>query len=128
MATQCSLSSLELRVQFCLLVCCTYPSSSTVNKEKNLIDQRASLRVDTRETQHTTSRLSAVAFGSGSAPDPSPPRRRRASCSSGRPDFRETVVQKSQDPNPEVGRPDRSTHLNFRQWPESGVKRRRLKS
>ena len=51
MATQCSLSSLELRVQFCLLVCCTYPSSSTVNKEKNLIDQRASLRVDTRETQ-----------------------------------------------------------------------------
>ena len=50
-ATQCSLSSLELRVQFCLLVCCTYPSSSTVNKEKNLIDQRASLRVDTRETQ-----------------------------------------------------------------------------
>ena len=50
-ATQCSWSSLELRVQFCLLVCCTYPSSSTVNKEKNLIDQRASLRVDTRETQ-----------------------------------------------------------------------------
>ena len=50
-ATQCSLSSLDLRVQFCLLVCCTYPSSSTVNKEKNLIDQRASLRVDTRETQ-----------------------------------------------------------------------------
>ena len=46
------LSSLELRVQFCLLVCCTYPSSSTVNKEKNLIDQRASLRADTRETQH----------------------------------------------------------------------------
>ena len=48
------LSSLELRFQFCLLVCCTYPSSSTVNKEnkeKNLIDQRASLRVDTRETQ-----------------------------------------------------------------------------
>ena len=45
------MSSLELRVQFCLLVCCTYPSSSTVNKEKNLIDQRASLRVDTRETQ-----------------------------------------------------------------------------
>ena len=51
MATQCSLSSLELRVQFCLLVYCTYPSSSTVNKEKNLKDQRASLRVDTRETQ-----------------------------------------------------------------------------
>ena len=51
MATQCSLSSLELRVQFCLLVCCTYPSSSTVNKEKNPTDQRASLRVDTRETQ-----------------------------------------------------------------------------
>ena len=50
-ATQCSLSSLELRVQFCLLVCCTYPSSSTVNKEKNLKDQRASLPVDTRETQ-----------------------------------------------------------------------------
>ena len=49
MATQCSLSSLELRVQFCLLVCCTYPSY--VNKEKNLKDQRASLRVDTRETQ-----------------------------------------------------------------------------
>ena len=38
-------------VQFCLLVCGTYPSSSTVNKEKNLKDQRASLRVDTRETQ-----------------------------------------------------------------------------
>ena len=51
MATQCSLSSLELRVQFCLLVRCTYPSSSTGNKEKKLIDQRASLRVDTRETQ-----------------------------------------------------------------------------
>ena len=51
MATQCSLSSLEWRVQFCLLVCCTYPSWSTVNKEKYLIDQRASLRVDTRETQ-----------------------------------------------------------------------------
>ena len=34
-----------------MLVCCTYPSSSTVNKEKNLIDQRASLHVDTRETQ-----------------------------------------------------------------------------
>ena len=50
-ATQGFLLSLELRVQFCLLVCCTYPSSSTVNKEKNLIDQRASLRVDTRETQ-----------------------------------------------------------------------------
>ena len=50
-AAQCSWSSLELRVQFCLLVCCTYPSSSTVNKEKNLTDQRASLRVDTRETQ-----------------------------------------------------------------------------
>ena len=31
-----------------------YPSSSTVNKEKNLIDQRASLRVDTRETQQIT--------------------------------------------------------------------------
>ena len=45
------MSSLELRVQFCLLVCCTYPSSSTVNKEKSLKDQRASLRVDTRETQ-----------------------------------------------------------------------------
>ena len=26
--------SLELRVQFCLLVCCTYPSLSTVKKEK----------------------------------------------------------------------------------------------
>ena len=51
MATQGFSSSLDLRVQFCLLVCCTYPSSSTVNKEKNLIDQRASLRVDTRETQ-----------------------------------------------------------------------------
>ena len=50
-ATQGILSSLELRVQFCLLVCCTYPSWSTVNKEKNLIDQRASLRVDKRETQ-----------------------------------------------------------------------------
>ena len=50
-ATQGFLSSLELRVQFCLLVCFTYPSSSTVNKEKNLIDQRASLRVDSRETQ-----------------------------------------------------------------------------
>ena len=44
--------SLELRVQFCLLVCGTYPSLSTVNKEKNLTDQRASFRVDTRETQH----------------------------------------------------------------------------
>ena len=51
MATQGILSSLDLRVHFCLLVCCTYPSLSTVNKEKNLIDQRASLRVDTRETQ-----------------------------------------------------------------------------
>ena len=51
MATQGFLSSLELRVQFCLLVSRTYPSSSTVNKEKNLIYQRASLRVDTRETQ-----------------------------------------------------------------------------
>ena len=51
---QGSLSSLELRVQFCLLVCCTYPSSLTVNKEKNLIDQRAS---DTRETQHCVFRL-----------------------------------------------------------------------
>ena len=51
-ATQGFLSSLEFRVQFCLLVCCTYPSLSTVNKEKNLTDQRASLRVDTRETQH----------------------------------------------------------------------------
>ena len=29
-----------------------------VNKEKNLIDQRASLRVDTRETQQDSSRLS----------------------------------------------------------------------
>ena len=44
--------SLELRVQFCLLVCCTYPSLLTVNKEKNRTDQRASLRVDMRETQH----------------------------------------------------------------------------
>ena len=35
-ATQGFSSSLELRVQFCLLVCCTYPSLSTVNKEKNL--------------------------------------------------------------------------------------------
>ena len=42
---------LELRIQSCLLVCCTYPSLSTVNKEKNRADQRASLRVDTRETQ-----------------------------------------------------------------------------
>ena len=50
-ARQGILSSLELRVQFCLLVCCTYPSSSTVNKEMNLIDQSASLRVDARETQ-----------------------------------------------------------------------------
>ena len=50
-ATQGILSSLELRVQFCLLVCCIYLSSSTVNKEKNPIFQRASLRVDTRETQ-----------------------------------------------------------------------------
>ena len=41
---------LELRVQFCLLVCCTYPSLSTVDKEKNRTDQRASLRADTRET------------------------------------------------------------------------------
>ena len=47
--------SLELRVQFCLLVCCTYPSLSTVNKEKNRTDQRASLRVDTRETQQRAS-------------------------------------------------------------------------
>ena len=52
MATQGFSSSLELRVQFCLLVCCTYPSLSTVNKEKNLTDQRASSRVDTREAQH----------------------------------------------------------------------------
>ena len=37
-----------------LLVCCTYPSLSTVNKEKNRTDLRASLRVDTRETQHIT--------------------------------------------------------------------------
>ena len=59
-ATQCSWSSLELRVQFCLLVCCTYPSSSTVNKEKNLIDQRASLRVDTRETQQKGKQPSAL--------------------------------------------------------------------
>ena len=43
--------SLEWRVQFCLLVCCTYPSLSTVNKEKNQTDQSASLRVDMRETQ-----------------------------------------------------------------------------
>ena len=50
-ATQCSLSSLELSVQSCLLVCCTYPSSSTVNKEKKLKDQHASLRVDTREAK-----------------------------------------------------------------------------
>ena len=34
--------SLELRVQFFLLVCCTYPSLSTVNKEKNRTDQSAS--------------------------------------------------------------------------------------
>ena len=54
MATQGFSSSLELRVQFCLLVCCTYPSLSTVNKEKNLTDQRASLRVDTRETQQVS--------------------------------------------------------------------------
>ena len=54
MATLGFLSSLELRVQFCLLVCCTCPSSSTVNKEKNLIDQRASLRVDTRERQQAS--------------------------------------------------------------------------
>ena len=52
MATQGFFASLELRVQFRLLVCCTYPSWSTVNKEKNRTDQRASLRVDTRETQH----------------------------------------------------------------------------
>ena len=49
--TQGCLSSLEWRVQFCLLVCCTYPSLSTVDKEKNRTDQHASLRVDTRETQ-----------------------------------------------------------------------------
>ena len=54
MATQGFLFHLELRVQFCLLVCCTYPSLSTVNKEKNRTDQRASLRLDTRETQHST--------------------------------------------------------------------------
>ena len=50
MATEGFLS-LELRVQFCLLVSCTYPSLLTVNKEKNRTDQRASLGVDTRETQ-----------------------------------------------------------------------------
>ena len=50
MATQ-GFCSLEWRVQFCLLVCGTYPSLLTVNKEKNQTDQRASLRVDTRETQ-----------------------------------------------------------------------------
>ena len=58
MATQGFLSSLELRVQFCLLVCCAYPSLSTVNKEKNLTDQRASLRVDTRGTQQPLQRSS----------------------------------------------------------------------
>ena len=41
--------SLELRVQFCLLVCCTYLSLSTVNKERNRTDQRASLQVDTEK-------------------------------------------------------------------------------
>ena len=58
-ATQCSLSSLELRVQFCLLVCCTYPSWSTVNKEKNLIDQRASFNLCewTREKHNRSVRL-----------------------------------------------------------------------
>ena len=66
-ATQCSWSSLELRVQFCLLVCCTYSSSSTVNKEKNLIDQRASLRVDTRETQHPGSIPAGARIFSGSS-------------------------------------------------------------
>ena len=62
MATQCSLSSLKLRVQFCLLVCCTYSSSLTVNKEKNLIDQRASLRVDTRETQQVHYSVSELKY------------------------------------------------------------------
>ena len=49
--------SLEWRVQFCLLVCRTYPSLSTVNKEKNRTDQRSSLLVDTRETQQSVSAL-----------------------------------------------------------------------
>ena len=62
MATQGFLS-LELRVQFCLLVCCTYPSLSTVNKEKNQTDQSASLRVDTRETQQNRFAASCRDFG-----------------------------------------------------------------
>ena len=61
MVTQGIFSSLEWRVQFCwfaiLLVCYTYPSLSTFNKEKNLTDQRASLRVDTRDTQQYCSEL-----------------------------------------------------------------------
>ena len=42
---------IESSVLFVGLLYIAYPSSSTVNKEKNLIDQRASLRVDTKETQ-----------------------------------------------------------------------------
>ena len=42
---------IESSVLFVGLLYISFISSSTVNKEKNLIDQRASLRVDTRETQ-----------------------------------------------------------------------------
>ena len=34
-----------------MLVCCTHPSLSIVSEEKNRTDQRASFRVDTKETQ-----------------------------------------------------------------------------
>ena len=62
-ATQSFFFSLEWRVQFCLLVCCTYPSLSTaVNKEKNRTDQRTFLRADTRETQHTSHMWSFLTF------------------------------------------------------------------
>ena len=52
--------SLELRVQFFLLVSCADPSLLTVNKEKNQTDQRASLRVDTTETQQTGQSITAL--------------------------------------------------------------------
>ena len=57
MATQGFFFILELRVQFCLLVCCTYPSLSTVNKEKNWTDQCASFTsgLERNTTDHLAS-------------------------------------------------------------------------
>ena len=63
--------SLELRVQFCLLVCCTYPSLSTVNKEKKRTEQMSVLLDERTREKHNKKGRTVISV---IRPDSRPPR------------------------------------------------------